>query len=460
MVKVRLFFLIVFSFSFSFGQTIKGTVLEKNSNVPLSEVNIYLKKDKTGTITDEKGRFSFKIKAEVKEGDTIVFSHLGHKNRYFSISEIRKIGNIIYLESDIEALHEVSISADKKLQSNIKFKELAPLEKAIHSFGAVLVNDKIYIVGGDISLIEDAHLKIIQDDPSLTGGPGSNFKDFLQELRSRRGISNKHYSGNMFVYHISSDAWEVSENKFRERAYHNLNFYDNKIYVVGGKRFSQNRKYEYLDDKIEIFDIEKDTILVEDVNPHQAVNSFSCIYKDRLIILGGSTKLKNGKTKVYSDKVRFVNLKTGLWYELDNMPEAKELNGVLVNDKLYVVETGSGRNDNTSLESYDLLTGKWERESDFFVTMDRPAITHNKGVVYFFEEGKIHTYDTITKTLNQYSIDLFLKASSLFCYKDTLYILGGIVDDNRIQLPSSRLISIPLEEFEKTKINRFTTPEK
>ena len=72
------------------------------------------------------------------------------------------------------------------------------------------------------------------------------------------------------VYDIKTNLWKTSKIKFRKRAYHNLNIYNNTIYVLGGKRVSVNGKFEYLDDKIEVFDTKKATVTIDNTNPHQA----------------------------------------------------------------------------------------------------------------------------------------------------------------------------------------------
>lgn len=78
---------------------------------------------------------------------------------------------------------------------------------------------------------------------------------------------------------------------------------------MGGKRFSTNRKIEYLDETVEIYNIHQDTILIDPVNPHQAASSAAFIYDNKLIIFGGSTyQAENGWQK-YSDKIHMLDLK-------------------------------------------------------------------------------------------------------------------------------------------------------
>ncbi len=246
---------------------------------------------------------------------------------------------------------------------------------------------------------------------------------------------------------------KLIKKKFKKRAYHNLNYYNNKLYVLGGKRLARNRKFEYLENQIEIFDQEKNIITIDNTNPHQAVNFASFSYGDKIIVMGGSIKKKSNGSKEYSNKIHLFNLKSGLWYELGPMPVAKEASGVLIKDKIYLVG-GFNKKALTAIETYDLITGKWKKEGDLFKGISKPAITHNGAILYIFEDGKILTYNLLTKELNTYYINLFLKASKLFYSGNTLYILGGFREKSYSAYPSRSLFSIDLNEFENTKIHK------
>ena len=58
------------------------------------------------------------------------------------------------------------------------------------------------------------------------------------------------------------NSWKRKELKFKKRAYHNINYFNNKIYVLGGKGLSANKKKEYLNNTIEIYDIKNDSKLL------------------------------------------------------------------------------------------------------------------------------------------------------------------------------------------------------
>jgi hypothetical protein len=72
-------------------------------------------------------------------------------------------------------------------------------------------------------------------------------------------------------------------------------------------------------------------------------------------------------------------------------------------------------------------------------------------MIYIFDNGKIQTYNTDTKEINAYLIDLPLKNSELFYSNDMLYILGGSLKNEYSVTPSSGLYSIDLNEFKRTE---------
>jgi hypothetical protein len=427
---------------FSIAQNSKGVVVDKKDNLPIEDVNITMKRINTGFTTDGKGRFNLKIQGETQENDTITFSHTGYITKKMIFSELQKNKFSVVLDENIEYLNNVNIIAIKTLNQKIAFTKLAPLQYALSSFGSILKNNKIYVIGGDASSKTDAWKKVQYEkvDPTM--------EDYLRELSFQ--FSGQAYIGNLLVYDINTNQWETSKLKFRKRAYHNLNEYSDKIYVLGGKRVSVNGVFEYLDDKIEVFNINKQIIEIDNTNPHQAAEFASFTYKDNLIIMGGSVKMSEEGKKVYSNKVHSYDINSGYWYELENMPIAKETNGVLIKNKIYLIG-GFNSKPLTTVESYDLDTGKWETEGELFSGLSNPAITFNNEIIYFFENEKIYTYNIYTKQLKEFSINLPLKNSKLHFSDNKLYLLGGYFENYYSTFPSSGFFSIDIDQFDKTK---------
>jgi hypothetical protein len=448
----KLILITLFSlFSFNvFSQYIEGKVLDTKTNRPIEGVHVFMKGINRGTLTNAKGNYYLKFPTRIVKSDVIQFSHIAYQTKEIPFTS-KKHEYLVYLFVDVNKLNEIKISKKRNLKSSISFKKLSPMKVGLHNFGSFLNNGKIYVLGGDVSFYEDGLRKIMDESPDMS------FNELLA-----KGIRNsnyfKGYSNKFLIYDIKRNTWTKSKLKLRKRAYNNSNFYNNKIYVLGGKNLARHGRYfnEYLDDKIEVIDLEKETVTIDNTNPHQAVNFASFTYKDNIIVVGGSIKLKKNGVKEFSNKVHLYNIKTGLWYNLATMPVAKEVNGVLMDNTIYLF---GGFNNKTlsSMETYNIKTGKWKKEGELFKGMERPAITHNEEFIYIYDDGKIYTYNIKTKELNEYYINLNEKAAHLYYYNNKLYILGGFKYTNYSKVRSDNLFSIDLNEFNLTKVIKTKT---
>jgi hypothetical protein len=445
-IPTSLTLMLVFAF-FSFIATAqnKGLVLEKKLNKPLEGVNIVTTDDRVVSVTNGKGEFSLRNQVLKNNTDTLYFSHIGYAPRKISPSELKEMNYLVLLTEDDQQLHEVTVVSEKQsLQPEIRYKQLRSLKEGLYSVGSVLIGGKICVIGGDASSGEDQILKALD----VYGD------DFMSHLN--RSISWQEFSGNLYIYDLQTDSWTTSSLKFDKRAYHGMHYFKGKIYVFGGKSLSRDGRSEYLDNKIEVYDIKHNSILVDYANPHQAINFASFMYDDNLIVMGGSTKLKADGEKEYSNKVHICNLKTGYWYELEDMPTGKETKGVLIANTIYLTG-GFQSKPLKEIETYNVATGKWNIESrKLLYEVDRPGVTTNGNLIYIFEDGKIQIYNIETKELNVYLIDLALKYSELFYSNNKLYILGGFNQDEFSIEPSSNLYSIDLNEFKRTETHNET----
>jgi hypothetical protein len=445
--KIFIFILALSTFT-SFGQKISGKVLDNKNNLPIKNVNVYLNKTKEGTTTNKKGEFKLKFKSLAKQTDTITFSIIGYTSKSFTLNELKVNNNTIHLSKKIEVLNEVVLNSNKKLNSKIQFNKLSPLKGGVYSFASSLIKDNIFVIGGDASYIEDTAKRTFLEMGSYSE---SVFSDLLKRLRINPSWLN--YKGNLQIYDIITDTWTTSDLKFRKRAYNNSNYYNNKIYVLGGTRLTSNRKFEYLEDKIEVFDLKTQTIVIDDTNPHQATNFASFIYDSNIIVMGGSVKLKDNGEKLFTSKSHIYNLESGYWYQLSDMPEAKEVKGILIKNKIYIIG-GFNNKPLKEIESYNLTTGEWEKEGELFSPIAIPALAYHNNFIYIYNNKKICTYNIETKELTEYLIDLPYKSSELYYFDDKIYILGGYFENEYSKKPSKNLYSIHLSEFEETAINK------
>ncbi|MNL05513.1 N-acetylneuraminate epimerase [compost metagenome] len=405
-------------------------------------------------MSDRKGKFIIRKELSFNETDTLQFSHIGYQISRISFKELKKLNFKISMKEETENLSEIAVSANGKLKlkSKIAFTKLASLRNAIYSFGSLAKDGKIYIVGGDTSYESNAFLKTKEktsDDDAVIF-----MKNLYDELRRQEG--SRSYKGDFLIYDIETNKWQTSEIKFKKRAYNKLHYYDNQIYVLGGKRISANAKFEYLENEIEVFDLSKKTITIDKTNPHQSVNFSSFTYKDNIIVMGGSTKTTLKGRKTFTNKVHFYNIPSGLWYELSEMPTAKEANGALIGDKIYLIGGNNGQYL-SEIVSLNLLDEKWQTEGELFSPLENPAVTSQNNTIYIFNDRRLYVYDVKSNQLKEYLIDLELKSSTMHFYGDKLYIIGGYTYNEYSANPSPNTYSISVDEFENTKPIRIKT---
>tara|TARA_R110002096_G_scaffold425378_2_gene633981 strand:+ start:14968 stop:16338 length:1371 start_codon:yes stop_codon:yes gene_type:complete len=441
------YFLILFLSTYTFfGQNIEGKVIDAETKDPIENVSVYFKNLAIGTTTNKKGYFSLKTDSDYKTLYSISFSIIGYYGKSITFTKLKKNNFIINLSKKTEQLEEVRLLSNRKLKKEIPFKKLAPLKNGVHSFGSLLVDDKIYLIGGDGSFLEDTGKKALLEIQTI---PNATFDDLLRRMRINPTYEN--YMDKLQTYNITNNTWEKSEFKFRKRAYHNINHINNTIYILGGKRLSLNKKKEYLDETIEVYNLKKDSIIIDYTNPHQAINFASFTYKNNLIIMGGSIKQNKMGEKVYSNKSHIYNSESGYWYELYNMPSAKEVKGVLIDDIIYVIGGSNGESLKT-IETYNITTETWESEGELFNSIDFPGLAYHNNLIYIYDYDKISTYNILNKTLNEYNINLNLKSARIHYYKNKIYIVGGYIENEYSRIPSSYLFSIHIDDFETTEI--------
>ncbi|WP_264536509.1 carboxypeptidase-like regulatory domain-containing protein [Flavobacterium sp. N1736] len=439
-------FLVLFPL-FLTAQNIKGVVISQKTNLPVEDVNVRSLNTNTIGLTNEKGQFSLKYVSNFRENDTLEFSHIGYISRKISLSDIREKPTV-FLYEEIENLSGLTISANHKLKlkSKLSFNKAASLPYGIFAFGSVLKDDKIYVIGGDASFKMDAFNKIKREKPDFT------MADYLKELQFQ--FNGQVYKDKMLIYDIKTDSWQASEVKFKKRAYHNLNYYNNSIYILGGKRVSANGKFEYLQDQIEVFDTNRQTITIDKTYPHQASNAASFTYKDNIVVMGGSIKANEKGPTAFTNKVHLYDITSGYWYQLADMPTAKQASGILIDNKVYLIGGFNGKTL-TQVETFDLTTEKYETQGELFSGLEKPAVTYCNNIIYCFEDKKMLTYNITSKELKEYAIELGLKSSAMYYSNGKLYIIGGYTYNDYSETPSTSVYNISIDEFEATKPDRI-----
>ena len=444
---MRLALVFLFFSQLLVAQSFNGIILDSDTNEPIENVTVYFERGTIGTTTNSFGKFNLKTNSKITKKDVLQFSFVGYNSKTIVLDTFRYGTTTVYLSKKLENLDEVLVRTYKEdLRTTIKFKTLKSLKSSVYAFGSQRIGDSIYVISGSASYLEDSGKRALQVISEL---PSPGFADLLKELQN--GFYYEGYSDKLQIYDIENDTWSVSETPFRKRAFHSLNHYNNMLYSLGGKHLSPNGKYEYLDDKIEVFNVASKEITIDHTNPHQSINFASFTYQDNIIVMGGSTALKRDGEKTYTDASHIYNITSGLWYELAKMTSPKETQGVIIDNKIYLIGGNNG-NKLKTIESYNITTGTWTKEGDLFDEMPQPGLTTHEHLIYIFNDEKLIKYDTNVKTLVEYDINLKLKNSKLHYYKNKLYIVGGFTESSHTTAASSNVYVIDLDEFNKTEI--------
>lgn len=421
----------------TFSQNYTLEVLDSATNQPIS--NAHVTQGKEVYLSNDKGLVILVQRSPKK----VEVSHVKYHSKFIELSDTKKV--TVYLTENRSLLDEVTISSKRNLKKYIQFKSLPEIPKPIHSFGAVLKDNKLYTFGGDGSIIQASNKKGLSE-MTETGEASP-----LSFLTRNKPTNFYKYRKHIFTYDFGKESWETKEIQAKPRAYHRAIPYKNEIYIVGGKSLSTSKKRELLAPQIEIFNTVNDSIIVDEMNPHQGVNSEALVFEDKLLVIGGSVKLKEQGGKEYSDKIHFYDFETGYWYLLTTMSKGKETSGIIIDHTLYLF--GGNRNKSlTEIESFDLNTGKWRKEGDLFTAMEKPAITSYDKTIYLFEKDRLVTYHTNTKELREFRIELPFYFSEMFYLNDKLYIVGGTEKKEYQNTPQRNFVEISLDEFYTTSV--------
>lgn len=433
--KRLLFLLLTFFFSIAlFSQKLTGKIVDFSTNKPIENAHITIKNKVV--LSDKNGNFTVNL----YQTRSLKITHVKYQNKKIRIRRNQK-RILIKLKEKQEKINEVVIK-NKRKKIFLNYSKLPNLPEAIYGFASILHNGKIYVFGGDKSRDVDAALKAM----SLTDK--ESIFEILKE--SRKFYSYFAFNNKLFTYDIKNKTWNTEESKFKKRSHHNAIVHNNKVYLFGGKRLSKRKKKVFLENEIEVFDLASKKITVDKTNPHTAVNAECLLYKDNVLIFGGSIKELSKLKKRYNNDVHSYNLNSGLWFNIGKMPNPKETKAVVIKDKVYLFG-GYNNNKLNTITSFNLKNGKWKKEGKLLSKLKNPAIANDHKFVYLFEEKKLITYNLKTKKIKEYKIDLPLFDAKLYTQNNKLYILGGSYERNYETVPTKGLFSVDLKELKTTR---------
>lgn len=402
------------------------------NGTPLADVNVYAPSRQSGVFTDKEGEFDMTVFSALQPADTLRFSRVGYMQRFLTYGQLLQMKDV-RLKEDTVYLREVVVTAEQEKEIFLPVRTLSSLPQALFAFGTVLVDKRIYVQGGDESF-------------SVAGG---TFIDRTNgNFANKQNFSWKAYSKKLWVYNIQKDCWTQCPQAFSPRAYHTLLLYGQKLLAIGGKRLSTSKKIEWLRPDIDRYDLKRDTLVVDETNPHMAADAAAFVYGNQLVIMGGSVKEADSGYRTYSADIHVLDLRTGYWYKVGKMPRAMECKGVIWQQKIYLFGgfDGMARRD---IVSYNLKTEEWRYEGELPEPMERPAMTVAGDKAYVYEAGKMLVYDFLSGRIRSYAMQQKLKRCELLTDGRRLYLIGGGFPRSGHLTASSSFYAIDLRAFDR-----------
>ncbi|GAB4173694.1 MAG: TonB-dependent receptor [Calditrichia bacterium] len=121
--KCIIIILILFQIAVSQPTKIAGLVVDMETQQPLAGVNVYLKNQSIGTVTDLDGYFELQVNDQTTE---IVFQYIGYKTKTVSTEELSTQRNVIELASEALSIKPIVVtgSVARKDESPVSYTQI------------------------------------------------------------------------------------------------------------------------------------------------------------------------------------------------------------------------------------------------------------------------------------------------------------------------------------------------
>ncbi|MFK7953141.1 MAG: kelch repeat-containing protein [Ekhidna sp.] len=210
--------------------------------------------------------------------------------------------------------------------------------------------------------------------------------------------------------------------------------YDGVI-VHGG--ISNYRNYVAILPDIILYNLSSFRMTSLGVNPNPANHQSSSFWKDKLYLFGGSTSLKQTKTSrtvEYSQSLFEFDLKTGLINQLPDLPEAKQVDGVIIDDYLYIIGGFNGT-PSTRVDRYDLINKSWQKLVDLKEPLSAYAITKSDQYIFYIGDysklNQLLVFDTKNLRHHVFKMNFNARFAGAGIVDGNLHVFGGL-DPNQI----------------------------
>jgi len=212
-------------------------------------------------------------------------------------------------------------------------------------------------------------------------------------------------------------------DKLHPRKYHTAQAYKGKIYIMGGHGHS---------DVVEIYDIAADTVTFGAPMPQPRYMPASVLIDGKIYIIGGGylKKFKPPSEEEASDKVDVYDIEKDTWIEKASMPTARQTTAALLNGKIYAI---GGYNNETALSDFDIYSIKadtWAKQPalPFALSANEAVVIGDKIFSFgdYAEPGRVCFYDPAAGTWKILKTDYRPSYNnSVIAAGESVYIIGG-----------------------------------
>src|SRR4030042_438317 len=168
---LRIYWLLVFCVQLASAQvSISGVVTSSDDQLPLIGVNVFIKGETRGTVTDNNGYYLLRVDSR---SDTIVFSYVGYQEQKV-VPGINDILNIV-LEPEVRQLEELVVMAyTEKSKTEISSSVISLSADQINDVTAANIEDMLIGKAGGVH-IESASGQPGEEAQIRIRGVGSAF---------------------------------------------------------------------------------------------------------------------------------------------------------------------------------------------------------------------------------------------------------------------------------------------
>lgn len=296
--------------------------------------------------------------------------------------------------------------------------------------------------------------KLILKTENLSFQEGTPMPEALPMAASCISIYHQGFlvsNGKTYVYKTNTNTWSFIYNELSDSKGDNYNVqWPNIIGLSSQYMFFNGINYQknIINDAINYgSNMGAGSWSFGGLNPSPVRSAGTAFDGSNTIYMVGGSKLDGSfSNKVYKISVNFPN-GYSVFSEISQLPEAKETQCELVNNKIYVI---GGYNGTTSkrIDVYDLSTNKWT----FLGNMPYGFSSHSTCVQgskiwivgnYNFTDQQLAYYNTATNEFVSVNSNIIPRRHlSAEVFNNKLYVIGGVSSSNTV-LKSVQVANIP-----------------